>query len=145
MLPISKWTTLKRLALITSYKKKTKIPAQCSLKVNSTHLTSVGILLYMSQHVKTFAPIFFIRPCFMCGSFFTDYVRNKVLFFIDICPSVQEEGEGFSLPSTVSYLTHPLARYIGGSRGGRQGRAPPPPLGPKISLFSCSFREKLAK
>ena len=31
----------------------------------------------------------------------------------------------------------------GGSKGGREGRAPPPL--PKISSFSCSFREKLAK
>ena len=33
--------------------------------------------------------------------------------------------------------------YIGGSKGGRQGRAPP--LGVQILSFSCSFRQKCEK
>ena len=34
--------------------------------------------------------------------------------------------------------------YIGGSKGGRQGRAPPP-LGVQILSFSCSFWQKFKK
>ena len=30
-------------------------------------------------------------------------------------------------------------------QGGRQGRAPPPPLGVQILSFSCSFRQKIEK
>ena len=36
-----------------------------------------------------------------------------------------------------------MAVYIGGSKGGRQGRAPP--LGVQILSFSCSFQQKFEK
>ena len=42
-------------------------------------------------------------------------------------------------PNSKYIFQEPLADLGGGARDAR------PPLGPKISLFSCSFREKLAK
>ena len=47
--------------------------------------------------------------------------------------------------STISVDATPLktSLCIGGSKGGRQGRAPPP--GVQILSFSCSFRQKVEK
>ena len=36
-----------------------------------------------------------------------------------------------------------MRNHIGGSKGGRQGRAPP--LGAQILSFSCSFQQKVEK
>ena len=44
------------------------------------------------------------------------------------------QGKGYIIPIVI----------IGGSKGGRQGRAPPPP-GVQILSFSCSFRQKIEK
>ena len=62
-----------------------------------------------------------------------NFIHFHAFFGKNSPKSLRCAGEFLDFPKQITHL-------IGGSKGGRQGRAPP--LGVQILSFSCSFRQK---
>ena len=83
-------------------------------------------------------------PCEPLGPVHTELLATAMQKWMENFTKECVEYPFLAMPTNANDIAYIQCEYSGGSKGGRQGRAPPPPGGPNSFIFMQFSAEKIS-